>query len=135
MKKTHIIALVFIAISIAVIISMTGDYSRYETFTSATASPSKDFHIVGELVEDKEIYYNPEEDPNHFTFYLKDKSGTERKVIFNGAKPQDFERSEQIVLTGGMNGDVFMASKILMKCPSKYVDDELEVSEFKAAES
>lgn len=135
MKKTHIIALVFIAISIAVIVSMTGDYSRYETFASAADSPAKDFHIVGELVEDEELYYNPEEDPNYFSFYLKDKAGAERKVVFNGAKPQDFERSEQIVLTGGMDGDVFMASKILMKCPSKYVEDELEVSEFKAVES
>lgn len=135
MKKTHIIALVFIAVAIAVIIGMTDDYSRYETFASANASPASDFHIVGELVEDKEIYYEPEKDPNYFSFYLKDKSGEERKVIFNGAKPQDFERSEQIVLTGGMDGETFMASKILMKCPSKYVDDELEVSEFKAAES
>lgn len=135
MKKTHIIALVFIAVSIAVIVSMTGDYSRYETFASAAASPAKDFHIVGELVADEEMFYDPEEDPNYFSFYLKDKSGTQRKVIFNGAKPQDFERSEQIVLTGGMDGDVFMASKILMKCPSKYVDDELEVTEFKAVES
>jgi cytochrome c-type biogenesis protein CcmE len=135
MKKTHIIALVFIAVSIAVIISMTGDYSRYETFTSAAASPAKDFHIVGELVADEEMHYNPEEDPNYFSFYLKDKAGAQRKVVFNGAKPQDFERSEQIVLTGGMDGEVFMASKILMKCPSKYVDDELEVTEFKAVES
>lgn len=135
MKKTHIVALLFIAISIAVIISMTGDYSRYETFTSASAAPAQDFHIVGELVEEKEMYYNPEKDPNYFSFYLRDKTGTERKVVFNGAKPQDFERSEQIVLTGGMNGEVFMASKILMKCPSKYVEDELEVTEFKAVES
>ena len=135
MKKTHIIALVFIAVSIAIIVSMTGDYSRYETFASAAASPAKDFHIVGELVADEEMFYDPEEDPNYFSFYLKDKAGLQRKVIFNGAKPQDFERSEQIVLTGGMDGDVFMASKILMKCPSKYVDDELEVTEFKAVES
>jgi cytochrome c-type biogenesis protein CcmE len=135
MKKTHIVALVFIAISIGVIVSMTGDYSRYETFISATESPDKEFHIVGELVKDGEMFYDPIKDPNYFSFFLKDKDGEERKVVFKGTKPQDFERSEQIVLTGKMKGDEFVASKILMKCPSKYIEDELEVKEFTAKES
>jgi cytochrome c-type biogenesis protein CcmE len=135
MKKTHIIALVFIAISIGVIVSMTGDYSRYETFTSAVENPEKEFHIVGELVKDGEMYYDPLKDPNYFSFFLKDQDGEERKVVFKGTKPQDFERSEQIVLTGKMKGDDFVASKILMKCPSKYIEDELEVQEFTAKES
>jgi len=127
MKKTHIIALLFIVVSIGVIISMTDDYSRYETFTSAVENPDKEFHIVGELVKDEEMYYNPEKDPNYFSFYLKDKDGEERKVVFKGTKPQDFERSEQIVLTGKMDGSDFMAGKILMKCPSKYIEDELKM--------
>lgn len=128
MKKTHIVALVLICVSIGVIISMTGDYSRYETFATAHAAEGKEFHIVGELARQEEMHYNPEQDPNYFSFYLLDKSGEERKVVFQGAKPQDFERSEQIVLTGKMAGDEFHASKILMKCPSKYVNDELEVT-------
>lgn len=132
MKKTHIAALILIVISIGVIIAMTGDYSRYETFATAKSAEGKEFHIVGELVRQEAMEYNPEKDPNYFSFYLKDKAGDERKVVFSGAKPQDFERSEQIVLTGKMEGDEFRASKILMKCPSKYVNDELEV---KAAES
>lgn len=135
MKKTHLIALIFIAISIAVIVSMTGDYSRYETFESAAQNPDKEFHIVGELADEAQLYYNPEEDPNFFSFMLKDKDGVERKVIFKGTKPQDFERSESIVLTGKMYEDKFIASKILMKCPSKYIEDELEVKEVTAQKS
>lgn len=127
MKKTHIVALILIVISIGVIISMTGDYSRYETFATAHAAEGKEFHIVGELARKEDILYEPEKDPNYFAFYMKDKSGDERKVVFQGAKPQDFERSEQIVLTGKMEGDEFHASKILMKCPSKYINDNLEV--------
>jgi len=52
--------------------------------------------------------------------------------VFNGAKPQDFERSEQIVLTGKMKGDEFLASKILMKCPSKYVNNKIQIVEAKS---
>ena len=127
MKKTHIAALILIVISIGVIISMTGDFSSWETFATAQESEGKEFHIVGELARQEDMNYNPEKDPNYFSFYMKDKSGDERKVVFQGAKPQDFERSEEIVLTGKMEGDEFHASKILMKCPSKYINDELEV--------
>jgi cytochrome c-type biogenesis protein CcmE len=51
-----------------------------------------------------------------------DNKGEERKVILHKNKPQDFERSEQIVLIGKMKADAFVASDILMKCPSKYND-------------
>ena len=54
------------------------------------------------------------------------------KVIINGTKPQDFEKSEQIVVTGQMVGSEFHASHILMKCPSKYTQDKLNVTEVKA---
>jgi cytochrome c-type biogenesis protein CcmE len=58
---------------------------------------------------------------------MKDKEGGEQKVIFKGAQPQDFRRSEQLVLTGKMKENVFYASNILMKCPSKYVNNEIKV--------
>ena len=59
-------------------------------------------------------------DANVFTFYMVDNKGMECKVVLHKNKPQDFERSEQIVLIGQMNGQQFEASDILMKCPSKY---------------
>jgi cytochrome c-type biogenesis protein CcmE len=53
-------------------------------------------------------------------------------VAFNGTKPQDFERSEQIVITGKMSGADFKANHMLLKCPSKYTNKEEELSEFSA---
>ncbi len=133
MKKTHIIALVVIAISIGVIVSMTDDFSRYETFSTATSeSGDKEFQVVGELALTEEMHYDPQTDPNYFTFYMTDESGEMRKVVFKGEKPQDFERSEKVVLTGKTVDGDFYASNILMKCPSKYIDDELEIREVKA---
>ncbi|GIV33025.1 MAG: hypothetical protein KatS3mg031_0560 [Chitinophagales bacterium] len=118
-----------------IIVANISDYSRYETFSTAATADGRDFHIVGELSRPDEMYYDPEVDPNYFSFYLKDKAGEERKVVFKGTKPTDFERSEQIVLTGRMQGNEFHASKILMKCPSKYINDQLEVTEVKATGS
>ena len=139
MKKSHIIGLFLIAVSIAIIISMVGDASSYESFASARSGEGKEFHVIGELVDQDKMYYNPEENTDYFSFYLKDKDGEVRKVVFNDTKPRDFERSEEVVLTGKMVGEEFQASKILLKCPSKYVDDELpdagaklEAREFKA---
>lgn len=135
MKKTHIIILVFIAVAIGVIISNTQNYSSYETFTTAASKPEKEFHVVGTLALDKDMEYDPIKDPNYFSFYLNDQDGVMRKVVFPGTKPQDFERSEQVVLIGKMHGEEFQASKILTKCPSKYIDDELEVKEYNAVTS
>ncbi len=131
MKRSSIIGMVVIAIAIGVIMSTYADSSTYGTFSQAVES-QKELHVVGVLQKEKELVYNPQVDANYFSFYMIDNDGKECKVVFAGAKPQDFERSEQIVLTGQMVGDSFQANKILMKCPSKYTEDEVEVVEAKA---
>lgn len=128
MKKGAILGIIIIAVAIAMIISIYTDSSTYATFTDAQKTESE-IHVVGELNKTRSLYYNPTENANYFAFYMLDNDGTECKVVFNGSKPQDFERSEQIVLTGKMVGNEFHASKILMKCPSKYNKDQVEVTE------
>ena len=56
-----------------------------------------------------------------------DSDGVSRKVVMNKPKPQDFERSESVVVTGEMRNNEFVANEILMKCPSKYKDDEIRI--------
>jgi cytochrome c-type biogenesis protein CcmE len=131
MKKSSIVGIIIIAIAICVIISTYADSSTYGTFTDAKTTDTE-LHVVGQLNKEKQLSYNPQQDANYFAFYMKDKKGFECKVVFNGSKPQDFERSEQIVLTGKMVGNEFHASKILMKCPSKYTKDQIEVKEVSA---
>jgi cytochrome c-type biogenesis protein CcmE len=134
MKKTSIFGLVVIAIAIAVIISVYSNSSTYGSFKDAQKSNSE-LHVVGHLNKEKQLFYDATTDANYFSFYMKDNKGEECKVVFTGAKPQDFERSEQIVLTGQMRGNEFHASKILMKCPSKYTQDKVELTEVKATQA
>lgn len=124
MKKSHIIAIVAIAISIGAIISTVSDAATYANFSTAEQFPGKEFQVVGQLNKEKLIDYRPKEDANSFTFFMQDKNGVEHQVKFNGTKPQDFERSEQVVITGTFQEKLFVAEKILMKCPSKYNDGE-----------
>lgn len=131
MKKSAIFGLVVIAIAIAVIISTYSTSSTYGSFTEAQQSGAQ-LQVVGHLNKEKALYYDATKDANYFSFYMKDNKGKECKVVFTGTKPQDFERSEQVVLTGRMVGNEFHASKILMKCPSKYTQDKLEVTEVSA---
>jgi cytochrome c-type biogenesis protein CcmE len=128
MKKSHIVLLVLVAAAVTVIVSMFGDFSTYETFASAAQEPGKQYHVIGELAKGKGMEYDPIKDPNHFSFYVEDKSGGVSKVVFKGAKPTDIEKSEQIVMTGYMDGETFHCSKIQMKCPSKYENDQIAVA-------
>ena len=126
MKKTHIVGILLIAIAIGAILTTLSNTSTYTTFNEASRSQGQEFHIVGKFNPDKESVYNPEQDANVFTFYMIDNEGTEHKVVLHKNKPQDFERSEQIVLIGKMKNNEFHASEILMKCPSKYNDGQPE---------
>lgn len=124
MKKIHIIAIIMIVAGVAVLVSASGDMSTYGTFTEAEKNESK-IKIAGTLAKDKPMHYNPVEDPNYFSFFMKDTEGKEMKVVLLQEKPQDFELSEQIVITGQIQPEGFIASDILLKCPSKYTDEEI----------
>src|SRR5476651_531627 len=103
MKKSSIFGLVTIAIAIAVIISVYSNSSTYGSFKDAQSTNSE-LHVVGHLNKQKKLIYDATKDANYFSFYMKDNKGEECKVVFAGTEPQDFERSEQIVLTGAMKG-------------------------------
>lgn len=122
MKKIHIVGIIIIAIAIGAIFTTLNNTSTYAGFAEATKDAGSEFHVVGKLDKQKEAIYDPKADANLFTFYMIDNKGIESKVVLHKNKPQDFERSEQIVLIGKMQGNEFHASDILMKCPSKYND-------------
>jgi cytochrome c-type biogenesis protein CcmE len=132
MKKSHIIGLIIIAVAIAIIISTAGDASSYVTFDQAYQMSSvgnkTKIHVVGELKKDAqgtitELVKSP--DNLSFTFVLLDENKKEQKVYYNEPMPPDFTRSEKVVVIGSYRGDLFVADKILLKCPSKYQEQKL----------
>jgi cytochrome c-type biogenesis protein CcmE len=129
MKKTHIIFILIIAVAIAAIIGTVADSSTYESFAAALENPETDYHVVGKLNKKAPLVYNPQLDANRFEFTMIDNEGTEKKVIYSNTKPQDFEKSEQIVVVGKCKDDAFYANQILMKCPSKYNDGSQQMVE------
>lgn len=124
MKKSYVVV-ALLAVAAIVLLLQTGNAtSEYADFSKAEESGKK-VQLVGTYVKDRPVIYDPLTDPNYFSFFLKDITGDEREVILLMGKPQDFEMSESIVLTGRMNEEnQFIASDIQMKCPSKYKDEE-----------
>lgn len=126
MKKSSLIAVIAIIAAIVIIVNGARDVSTYATFSEASRSAAE-VKVTGSLNLDEDIIYEPEKDPNVFSFHMIDNNGDSKKVLMKQAKPQDFERSESIVVTGAMQENIFVADEILMKCPSKYKDDEVRI--------
>ena len=131
-KPLHLALLLLIAVGIGVIISTSGDASSYVCFREACdlAKEGDDdkVHVVGKLPKSPQgqilgMVYDPVTDPNYFSFRLLDEKNEEQEVLYFNPMPADFERSEKIVVVGGMQKGKFVADKILMKCPSKYQEE------------
>ena len=127
MKKSAIVGLLTIAISIGILFSLNANTDSYSNFSQAATS-NKEEHVMGYWDKSKPTEYDAAKDANRFAFYMRDDKGVIKQVVYSGTKPQDFERSEKLVLIGKMDNDKFYASKILMKCPSKYNDNLVEIN-------
>lgn len=124
MKRSHIIAIVIIAIAIGALVGSLSDSSTYADLDQAMADPGKEYHVVGVLDRSQDVIYEPSRNASLTTFTMQDLEGRTCKVHLAKAKPQDFERSERLVLIGKANANgEFEARDMLMKCPSKYNEE------------
>jgi cytochrome c-type biogenesis protein CcmE len=124
MKRTHIIALVIIAVAMAALVSSLGNSTTYADVRTAFAKPGKEFHLIGTLDRSQPVVYEPTVNASLTQFTIQDSTGRACRVMLAKARPQDLEHSERIVLIGkaGTDGN-FHASDMLMKCPSKYTEE------------
>lgn len=136
MKKGHILGLGVIAIAIMIIITSIGDASTYENFSTARSlamnGNDEAIHVVGGLKKDEAgtvLGLEVSEDKTSFRFMMIDNDGQEQEVYYNEPVPADFVRAEQVVVIGSYRTEeVFVADKILMKCPSKYQETEVQAA-------
>ncbi|MEC8679306.1 MAG: cytochrome c maturation protein CcmE [Bacteroidota bacterium] len=134
MKNTSAISIVFISIIVIIIISTFGDASTYVTFSKAkdvyeSGSLTK-FHVVGKLNKDEDNNIQglmKSDDKMSFTFQMIDEDGMKEKVFYGEPMPPDFLLSEQVVVIGGYENNTFIADDILLKCPSKYTEENIKI--------
>jgi len=123
MKKTHIVALVLIAVAIGALISFMGDVTTYETIASAKQKPGRFVNLIAKMDKSQPLNYDPVKNPNYLEFTAIDTLGNSIQVVYHNTKPTDMEKSERLVLKGKVEDDKFQCKDILLKCPSKYKDE------------
>ncbi len=118
MKTRYIIGGV-IVVTFLVIggISFLNSSIEYADITKAESSGKK-VQVTGKWVKERESYYDTKN--NTFTFYIQDDRNRVAKVVYNGAKPNNFEIATSVVVKGKFENGIFQASDVLTKCPSKY---------------
>ncbi len=115
-----VLGIAFIVVFGAMVVNSFGQQvAGYENFTEATEN-GRPAHVVGEWLNARPANYDPS--ANEFSFWMRDEIGGVRQVVYSNPKPANFEDAEKVVVNGQMEGEVFVAEHILVKCPSKYND-------------
>ncbi|NLN07784.1 MAG: cytochrome c maturation protein CcmE [Firmicutes bacterium] len=110
-----VLVLLFVVFTAGVIITARGAMSTYVTFAEARRS-GRPAQVKGLAVAGTA----EEIDSNAFSFHMQDENGEIVPVVARVKMPANLFAAESVVVTGRFEGDVFAASKILVKCPSKY---------------
>lgn len=121
MKPKLIFAIVaIIGFTTLLMLNFGESISTYTTFEAAKSMKSA--HVAGVWDDSQEYGFSMEK--KQFTFYMEDESGGVHRVVFPKPKPNNFEEADRLVVIGEMRGDVFYAKDMLMKCPSKYNNND-----------
>ena len=134
MKNLFPIYLIFLSITIIIVISTFADASTYVSFSDAkslySVGKKSPIHVVGRLIKNEKnqvIGIKKSDDNLSFSFEMIDEEGTIENVFYGEPMPPDFILSDQVVVIGSYNDKSFIAKEILLKCPSKYTEDQVNI--------
>lgn len=119
MKKSYIIGAVIIALAMAMAMySFKSTMTTYVSVSEARVSP-RPVQVAGIVALGSKQY---DLQNNKLIFTLREDSGDEMPVEYDGHKPANFDDVTKIVATGKYNTErqVFVARELLVKCPTKY---------------
>jgi len=123
MKAKYIFGIVIIVAFIAWAgISFNKTLTPYVSISEAKSAATT-VQVKGQRVDDGTFDTNN----NLFTFRLVDEQGEQITVVYDGAKPGNFEQASEIVCVGKYENGSFKAKQILVKCPSKYMEEQAKV--------
>jgi cytochrome c-type biogenesis protein CcmE len=119
MKKSYVIGGVVIVLAMVMAMySFQSTLTSYVSVSEAKAS-NRPVQVAGFVVEGTDKY---DLDSNNLLFTLREDSGEEMKVEYDGPRPGNFDNVTKVVAIGKYEPKrrVFLASELLVKCPTKY---------------
>lgn len=121
MKKYDKIILILLLVVFAAGIGFTARqaFETYVPFAEARES-GRAVQVKGTPVDASLIEY----EGDTFSFELVDMEGETQRVTHTGTLPQNLFEADYVVVNGRFDGDEFVGSQLLVKCPSKYAPEE-----------
>lgn len=124
MKPKYIVGIVIVLVFIAfAAINLSKSLTPYVSLTEAKKS-KKVVQVKGQRVVGSE---NFDMEKKIFSFKMTDDKGEQFEVVYHGVKPANLEQAEEIVVIGRYTQGLFEAEQLLVKCPSKYQAEGVDV--------
>ncbi len=133
MSRFNIVVILLVAVLLGTLFSVFTQNSESVVFARAFSEPGVEFKVSGTLDPDHPVLYDPETAVAETRFHMRDKTGQVHEVLLKEAKPTGLEQSESIDLYGKVEDGRFIATEMLMKCPSKYNEESHSLAEATAA--
>ena len=129
MSRLNIVVILMVAVLMGTLFSVFTANSESVVFARAFAEPGIEFKVSGTLDTDHPVMYDPMVEVAETRFHMRDKDGALQEVLLRKAKPTGLEQSESIDLYGKVVDGQFIATEMLMKCPSKYNEESHSLAE------
>jgi cytochrome c-type biogenesis protein CcmE len=119
MKAKYIIgAVIIVTFIIWAGVSFNKTLTPYVTFEQAKEMQSV-VQVKGKRLDNGKFDMSK----NVFVFTMADEAGKSFEVVYDGAKPGNFEQATEVVCVGKFTDGKFHAKELLVKCPSKYMEE------------
>jgi len=119
MKAKYIIGgIIIVSFIVWAGISFNKTLTPYVTISEAKTSDTM-VQVKGKRVDNGSF----DMEQNVFVFNMVDEVGEQIQVVYDGAKPGNFEQATEIVCIGRYTDGKFHAKELLVKCPSKYMEE------------
>ena len=109
-----VVVIVFAAVAFY---SFQASLNPYVSLAEA-AETTRQVQVIGYINDPASIGFNRQS--GSLEFILTDDHGSSVKVEYAGPKPDNLEHADNVVVVGQHFEGVFIAQKLLVKCPSKY---------------
>ena len=130
MKPTHIIALLIIAVTLAVtLFTFANSVAPSISVSEAMGRPGDLVQVRGTIIKDT-VKWEPAR--TELSFDVREVKNVGKKgevagdkvmrVVYNKVKPESFDEANGVEVIGRYSNGVFRADNMLVKCPSKYIE-------------
>ncbi len=117
MKVGAILSVAVAAVAVgAAMVAFLLNASPYVTIAEAKRLDGSNLHVAAEI--DKSTLRAVTGKEVRFTVF--EEGGDRLNVVYDGPPPSNMGEAAQVVVIGGMRNGEFHATKMLLKCPTKY---------------